>query len=604
MARISCSDVFAVTGRDQIDAHATQCAVSTRLPAPPPRRRRCIAPRPAPRPAAQRGCIYCSANAKKYVLKKLGMRSNEELWWQNYRRKRLNHETVSTELILRKSFVEMLREYTSHSSIAGVKKITDSNIQKILRMMWSSILCAMFGITCYFIHYTWSDTLSKPFIVTMESTTYPISNINFPAIALCNSNRISRKSLKAIVSNINTHHNYTSKELQWFYMQHGRFLDFTWNERLRTLAAVEYYNSQYYKNSQQIVSVMKKLAPNCDEMLLSCMWGGDIVNCSDIFSVRRTVRGHCCVFNYVLDYNSADSPNQTIADVKKQNQAGYYNGLNVFLDPIAEDYVYPLNNIKGFDVLVFDSTHFADPTGGGVIHRVLEINKAIYVELQSVKQIATTEVRKYSTQTRNCLFRDEEKSFGNMYSYSACIIRCKIKTVKSLCKCTPYFLPITENDGPVCNLEHLRCLNKYKEKLLYIFPINVLNTIGLELEIQDSLYCPECLPDCEFTQHFTRVSKIPLKIDNEHAQKQFKGIQFSGLKGINLSNKCFLSIYQSTPDGNLDRLDVVSYWFEVLSTFGGFAGVVIGFSIISIVELIYFFCIRFFQIFHANLKNY
>ncbi|XP_052756732.1 sodium channel protein Nach-like [Galleria mellonella] len=538
----------------------------------------------------------------------------EELWRENYRRRmRLRRKRISTGQLIRKSFVEMFREYMCHSSIAGIQKIGDTNIKKGLRVMWTSILCVMFGITYYFTYYTWSETLSKPFIVTMESSTYSISNIDFPAIAVCNSNRISRKALEAIVNNIHSHRNFTSKELEWFYIEHGRLLDYTWNDGLLMLPGMEYYNSMYYKNSHKIIEVMEQLAPNCDEMLLSCMWGGDMVNCSEIFSVRRTVRGHCCVFNYVLDYNSADSrQNQTIADVKKQYQAGFFNGLNVFLDPIVEDYVYPINNIEGFDVLLFDSTHFADPSGGRVIHRIVEINKAIFIELQSVKQTATAEVRKYSPTTvpcyphqqRNCLFRDERRDFGNVYSYSACIVKCRITTVKSLCKCTPYFLPTTENDGPICSFDQLRCLHKYKEKFLYIFPMHATDTNGLELEMEDSLYCPECLPDCEFTQHYTRVSKIPLKIHNSYAQKQFKGILFNGLNDINLTNKCFVSIYQSTPDGNLDRLDVVSYWFEILSTFGGFAGIVIGFSIISVVELIYFLYIRFFIILYINLKKY
>ncbi|VVC91000.1 unnamed protein product [Leptidea sinapis] len=45
-------------------------------------------------------------------------------------------------------------------------------------------------------------------------------------------------------------------------------------------------------------------------MLLKCIWAAEIVDCSSVFSVRRTIRGHCCVFNYVLDYESAGRKNK------------------------------------------------------------------------------------------------------------------------------------------------------------------------------------------------------------------------------------------------------------------------------------------------------
>lgn len=64
---------------------------------------------------------------------------------------------------------------------------------------------------------------------------------------------------------------------------------------------------------------------------------------------------------------------------------------------------------------------------------------------------------------RQCIFDDEKPDdFHDLYSYSACITRCRIKSVMSLCQCTPYFLPIGKEEGPICLLSDLPCLNKYK----------------------------------------------------------------------------------------------------------------------------------------------
>lgn len=37
----------------------------------------------------------------------------------------------------------------------------------------------------------------------------------------------------------------------------------------------------------------------CEDMILVCSWQGKVVECGDLFSVRRTDNGFCCSFNAV-----------------------------------------------------------------------------------------------------------------------------------------------------------------------------------------------------------------------------------------------------------------------------------------------------------------
>lgn len=39
-----------------------------------------------------------------------------------------------------------------------------------------------------------------PTVITLESTNYPINDIEFPGIAICDVNRISKKAAKAFAS--------------------------------------------------------------------------------------------------------------------------------------------------------------------------------------------------------------------------------------------------------------------------------------------------------------------------------------------------------------------------------------------------------------------
>lgn len=43
-----------------------------------------------------------------------------------------------------------------------------------------------------------TNLISKPFIISTESTVHPIEKIDFPAVALCNINRISKRAVTAL----------------------------------------------------------------------------------------------------------------------------------------------------------------------------------------------------------------------------------------------------------------------------------------------------------------------------------------------------------------------------------------------------------------------
>ncbi|CAG4931324.1 unnamed protein product [Parnassius apollo] len=332
------------------------------------------------------------------------------------------------------------------------------------------VFASMCGTMFYFFWYMCFENLSTPLIVSMESSRYPISEIDFPAIAICNVNRISKKAMFEFeTKTFNRTVKGNIKEMMTW--QFGGLIDYTYNETLRSHL---HLNSEYattLRDAPKVIDTMKK-------------------------------------------------------------------------------------------ILIFDPIHFADTNGGRVVQRIAEPNMALFVELHSIKQIATNEVRKYPLKTRKCLFHDErKKKFNNMYSYSACIVNCRIKAVQTLCKCTPYFMP-TSSDIPTCTLNEIPCLNKHKEKLPLMYPTGADDADGLDMEFQDSLYCPNCFLDCEFTKHITKAYKIP--IVQEEIDKGRKEFRKAFTNGTNMTNKCTVSIYQPTYHGTLDRLDVVAYWYELL----------------------------------------
>ncbi len=42
-----------------------------------------------------------------------------------------------------------------------------------------------------------------------------------------------------------------------------------------------------------------KVMMRCTDMILVCLWQGEYVPCTQLFSVRRTDNGYCCSFNSI-----------------------------------------------------------------------------------------------------------------------------------------------------------------------------------------------------------------------------------------------------------------------------------------------------------------
>ncbi|KAJ2953151.1 hypothetical protein O0L34_g722 [Tuta absoluta] len=515
-----------------------------------------------------------------------------------------NRDRLSVEMILRKSFSDSCKDYIHNCSLAGAKQICDPHIGIGQRLLWTVVFLTSFGTVCYFLNFIWNDTLKKPLIVTLESTEYPIENIHFPAVAICNVNRISKKALHqlAVDEYDDIAGTASLEEVQKVLVNLGRLMDYSYNDTLKSNKILQRMSNKYRLNTEKIIKIMKKLAPTCEDTLLRCIWAGSIIECDKIFRMRRTAnRGYCCTFNYVMNYNLEKSVSE--GDIMRQETAGRIQGLNVVLNPQLDDYAYTLSNMQGFDILIFDSLHFADPTAGRVSHRMSGPGAAVSLEIKAIKQIATSEIRKYSLNTRGCRFPEELSDlYHGIYSYSTCIILCRIITIQSLCKCIPFFFAVNKYvmTTPVCTLEDLGCLNKYREKLYYLYPYDADDTRGLEQELEDSLNCERCYPDCEITKYVTNAYNTALftpDVDKNMIDLIMEGLEDS-------PNKSILSVFFPRNDAMLVRLDVVNYWYEVLSNVGGFCGIIVGFSIISVVELFYFFSIRYFQHLISNFRKY
>ncbi|KAL9694284.1 hypothetical protein quinque_013569 [Culex quinquefasciatus] len=260
-------------------------------------------------------------------------------------------------------------------------------------------------------------------------------------------------------------------------------------------------------------------------------------------------------------------------------------GLVLLVNGSANDYFYNLFNSIGFSLQVFNPTEVPDITSGGVQEQFIHLGTETFIRVDAITINSEPDVRRYSKETRQCVFRNELLKYGGRYGRSNCVAACRIRSVVALCECVPFYMPTAagvagDRSLTVCNLQHIVCLNKYKIKWSTVIT-NIVDIPGLEKEMEESLYCPECLPSCTNTKYHISTSELPLIPTHRTGFSFTRGIE-------DVSEVAVVRIFFGQPETWMYKQDVASYWFEIFSNFGGMCGIMAGLSLISISENVYF----------------
>ncbi|CAK9823349.1 Pickpocket protein 19 [Anthophora retusa] len=174
--------------------------------------------------------------------------------------------------------------------------------------------------------------------------------------------------------------------------------------------------------------------------------------------------------------------------------------------------------------------------------------------IMSISEIKTTpNVKELRIQQRKCKFlNDGGLETWPVYTRNMCITECRMKVIQDRCNCRPHFArPI--NGINTCNAEQLRCIGRIiKHLFLYEYPPSFCN----------------CVPKCNVVSYQIR--------DTESAE--FFDTPLS-LSVVNLIVEFPQVIYHRT----------LLYGFtDFLTSVGGAAGLFLGASVLSFVEIFYY----------------
>ncbi|XP_031330386.1 sodium channel protein Nach-like [Photinus pyralis] len=332
---------------------------------------------------------------------------------------------------------------------------------------------------------------------------------------------------------------------------------------------------------------LKMLSPSCEDLISDCSWNGVQYDCNDLFNNERTMAGFCCTFNYIPLKRNQHLSNFTTKIIKLNNYrfltsigGGLKKGLSVKINHNTSDYFYTLFSSSGAIVDIFNPSDFPDMVSGNLQQRLVPIGVEMYVKLSATLIYAAEEVRKYPIQKRKCVFPEESKTlFGDYSTHSDCLLNCRLKSMIALCECIPLMFAntFTGDDVPQCSFQDLPCLFKYQHKWERYYPFDY-NGDDMEAEKQDSLVCLHCVPNCRGISYTVRTDSDELFGESD--------------KPLNQS---LLHVYFDVQNVVAFEHDVVYYWFDIVSNFGGMFSLTIGLSLISVVELVYFFSVKLYK---------
>lgn len=140
--------------------------------------------------------------------------------------------------------------------------------------------------------------MRTPVITTLESTNYPVEEVNFPGVSICNVNKLDRIRAKSLAKRLD------NDSLIEILPLLGSFYDYSGvNENSDQLIELETILDKYFgengTESFNPFELLKELTTPCSEMLSNCFWGGEEFPCMDLFVMDTTMEGFCCLFNYI-----------------------------------------------------------------------------------------------------------------------------------------------------------------------------------------------------------------------------------------------------------------------------------------------------------------
>ncbi|XP_029707777.2 pickpocket protein 28 [Aedes albopictus] len=475
------------------------------------------------------------------------------------------------------TFAENFREYCLNTTLHGLKYIGTVSLTTVERCFFfvSFILVSILSI--YFITNVYQKWQSTPIIIGLSPKATHIRDIPFPAVTICNMNQATRTAAEAIKPGT------LEKAI------------------LNSICSLDgEFNMTNYEGKWSTVRKMLLSATQpCHSMVEACRYAQTTYNCQHIFRPVLTDEGLCCTFNSVdssfLLWNRTNGGNRTelpdnpFVPIEWTPETGFVGeannstfpryiagtganmGLTVVLDANVKDYYCSSTSSYGFKLILHNPTE--TPKMAEYAH---------YIQVGTENRIVVTPrisdasylIRKTSQATRQCVFASEANlSYFRTYSRNNCEMECEARLIQDNCGCVLYYMPKLQEDNKICSKVDAGCYEKIRSSIAQ----TASNTLSCS-----------CLPGCFEISYSIDRSSADLCVGKFMVRENLLHVNDSYAR----DNIALVYIFFSeTYFRSFSKGELIGFT-EFLSNVGGLLGLFMGFSLISLAEVIYFMTLR------------
>ncbi|KAJ2949047.1 hypothetical protein O0L34_g5987 [Tuta absoluta] len=282
---------------------------------------------------------------------------------------------------------------------------------------------------------------------------------------------------------------------------------------------------------------------DCPRLIDNCSYNRKAFNCCEYFLPIETDIGRCFIINSIQVRNQNPYP-------MVGNMMNKYSVLR--FDAFLTSTIYTLGEDEVPTITTLQSS---------TVKLQLGYNYRRQLAIKNIENDPLVE-ETFPGQ-RACYFHNENKDgVYPYYSYSACTVLCRKKAQLKICNCTDHFmLGVTEDQR--CNISGVACLHAHSAHLTLLKP---------PWATRPGLSC-DCLPNCNETE-ITVIKDV--QIPNRKNRKK---------TGVEV-------VLAYLPTERFKR-SVVRSRLDLVVSVGGTTGLFLGASLLSFVELVFYFTIRF-----------
>ncbi|XP_001986438.2 pickpocket protein 28 [Drosophila grimshawi] len=499
-----------------------------------------------------------------------------------------NRKRQKNYSFLLNSFTKSLSNFLRETGLHGLKFVGDSSLRIWERSFFFIAFVAAFMLTCHLISNIYGKWNSTPVIIGISPHATSIRKVPFPAITICNMNQVQRSKVQ--------HYKDGSSEKDLLKLLCSQDSFETEDDNGSDAIPLSTFLGD---NNLQVSEFLTDHAQPCEQMLRHCKLNGEEYDCVHLFRRIITDEGLCCVFNFlppeiVYKSTSKNTRNLTSSLVNEpvpwDPETGYplklpkkyypvpaigtgiTMGFSAVLDAQLSEYYCSSTNGPGFKILFHNPTTLPNVKDEGL---VVGVGYETNFRMEFSRSEATQAIRSIPQVDRQCVFQNEKNLIHHkVYSLLDCERECITMFLYKSCDCIPHNYPQIFSNASICSVKDAFCINRAKR------PENRNETASCR---------KECLPSCFDLSYQADALYFPLaKRDFKIANKLVANMNKTYL----LDNIAVMNLYYRESAYYGTMTNVYIGFTEFLSNIGGVMGLFLGFSVISIAELIYFLILK------------